>query len=97
MKDETEVLVSSDGKEYKPLGLVKTDIRWVDVPINHMVPDDEHLQGCTFRLIPEKPVKARYVRFNVKPKRNIDITELEVLDSIKFEPFDMRIALPDEK
>jgi hypothetical protein len=53
--------------------------------------------GPTYRIIPDKPVKARYVQYVITPKRNIDVTELEVLDSIKYEPFDLKIALPDEK
>ena len=45
-----------------------------------MKPDDEMLTGYTFRLIPEKPVQARYVRYKITPARNICVTELEVLD-----------------
>lgn len=97
VKDVIEVLVSADGKDYKPVGVLKTDIRWVDLPVNHMWPDDETMTGATYRVIPEKPVKARYVQYVITPKRHIDVTELEVLDSIKYEPFDLRVALPEIK
>jgi len=96
VKDTVEVLVSPDGKQYASVGFLKTDIRRVDVPINVMLPDCEALTGYTFRLIPDKPVKARYVQYKVTSKRWFDCTELEVLDSIKLDPFDIRIALPDE-
>ncbi|HUW58325.1 MAG TPA: hypothetical protein VMZ92_16940 [Planctomycetota bacterium] len=34
---------------------------------------------------------------HVTPRRFFCITELEVLDSIRLEPFGLRIALPDER
>ena len=58
---------------------------------------NEKLTGATFRFIPEKPIKARHVQYRVTNKRAFDVTELEVLDRIEFKPFDLRIALPDEK
>ena len=96
IKDKVEVLVSKDGKEFASLGFLITDLRWKDLPVNHMWPDHECLQGATFRLIPDKPVEARYVQYKVASARFFCCTELEVLDSIQFEPFDLRIALPDE-
>jgi hypothetical protein len=96
IQDKVEVLVSTDGKDYAPLGHLKTDLRWKDLPANHMWPDHEVIQGHTFRLIPEKPIRARYVRYRVTNLRFFDCTELEVLEAIRFEPFDLRIALPDE-
>ena len=95
VKDRIEVLVSSDGREHRSLGFLKTDLRWAELPENHMWTDEETMKGATFRLIPDKPVRTRYVRFKIANKRFFDVTELEVLDSIKFEPFDLRIALPD--
>jgi len=62
-----------------------------------MLPDNEELTGATFRLIPEKPLQARYVRFKITNKRIIDVTEVEILDAIALKPFDLRIALPDDK
>jgi len=97
IKDQVEVLTSTDGKEYVSRGFLNTDWRWKDLPVNHMWPDEEAITGATFRLIPDKPVTARYVQYKVTSDRFFDCTELEVLDSIRYEPFDLRIALPDEK
>jgi len=94
VKDTVEVLVSTDGRKYTSLGRLKTDLRWCDLPVNHMYPDHEVIQGHTFRLIPPAPVKARYVQYRVRNRRFFDCTELEVLDAIRLEPFDLRIALP---
>ncbi len=97
VKDTVEVFVSPDGKQYRSLGMLRTDMRWRDIPINRMVVDDEHMKAVTHRLIPEKPVIARYVRFKAVSKRFMDITEIEVLDSLNYKPFDIGIAMPDEK
>jgi hypothetical protein len=97
VKDKIEVLTSEDGKEFRSTGFLQTDLRWKDLPVNHVWPDDEKITGHTFRLVPEKPVTARYVQYKVSSGRNFCCTELEVLDSIKSEPFDMRIALPGRK
>lgn len=40
---------------------------------------------------------TRYVRFAIRNRRFFDVTEIEVLDSITCEPFDLRLALPDER
>lgn len=49
-----------------------------------------------FELITPVPVEARYVRFKVTPERTLTVSEVEVLDFIKYEPFALRLALPDE-
>ena len=59
--------------------------------------DEETMRGHTFRVVPAKPVTARFVRHRVPNKRLLDCTELEVLDSIRSDPFDLRLALPDER
>jgi hypothetical protein len=97
IRDKVEVLTSDDGKEFKSAGFLQTDLRWKDLPVNHVWPDDEKLTGHTFRLVPGKPVTARYVQYKVTSARNFCCTELEVLDSIKSEPFDLRIALPGRR
>jgi hypothetical protein len=66
-----------------------------DVPINHLLPDDERARAWNYELIPESPVTARYVRFKITPKRLIGVTEVQALKFIQYEPFDMRIALPE--
>jgi hypothetical protein len=97
IKDLVEVLVSEDGKQYQPVGPLDTDLRWKDVPVNHVWTDEETMAGGTFRVVPPSPVKARFVQYRVKSDRNFCATELEVLDSIKSEPFDLRVALPEAK
>jgi hypothetical protein len=37
------------------------------------------------------------VRFEVTPERSLTVSEVEVLDFIRYEPFDLRIALPDDR
>ncbi len=94
IKDTVEVLISKDGKAFASVGFLKTDLRWKDLPVNHMWPDHEEIQGDTFRLIPAAPIEARYVQYKVTNARFFACTEVEVLDSIRFEPFDLRVALP---
>ncbi|MBN2473981.1 MAG: right-handed parallel beta-helix repeat-containing protein [Pirellulales bacterium] len=97
VQDRVEVLTSTDGKIYTSQGFLQTDLRWKDLPLNHMWPDEERITGHTFQLVPSAPLQARYVRYMVSNKRLFDCTELEVLDRIRFEPFDMRVALPDQR
>jgi hypothetical protein len=94
VKDKVEVLTSEDGKTFTSRGCLQTDIKRKDIPVNFMLPDEETLCGDTFRLIPEKPVPTRYVKYKVTSVRMFCATELEVLDAIKFEPYDFKIALP---
>src|SRR5262249_44736590 len=72
------------------------DLHWVDLPVNYMWPDDESITSATFRFVPATPVTARYVKYEVTNNRIFDCAGLEVLDSIKSESFDLRLALPDE-
>jgi len=97
VKDKTEVLISDDGKTFSSAGFLYTDWRWKDLPANHIWPDDETITGATFRLIPPKPVTTRFVQYKITSPRFFCCTELEVLDALKLEPFDLRIALPEEK
>jgi hypothetical protein len=97
IKDKVEVLTSEDGNSFKSAGFVVTDLRWKDLPVNHVWPDDEKITGHTFRLVPQKPITGRFVQYKVTSGRNFCCTELEVLDSVKSEPFDLRIALPRQK
>lgn len=97
VKDRVEVLISKDGKDYSSIGYLHTALRFKDVPANFMLPDTEALNGATFRLIPDAPIETRFVRLEVSSPRHFAATEIEVLDAIRFEPFDLRIALPDEK
>ncbi len=35
------------------------------------------------------------MKFRITPKRILGVTEVQALDSVKYEPFDLRITLPD--
>ena len=96
VEDQVEVLVSEDGKEYRSVGFLQTDLKWRDLPVNHMWPDEETIGGHTYRVIPAEKVKARFVRYRIKSARHCCVTEVEVLDGIRLEPFDLRVALPGE-
>ena len=94
-KDKIEVLTSVDGNEYASQGFFKTNLRRVDIPINFMLPDDETLCGPNLFLAAPTPVEARYVKYKITSPRMFDISEIQVLDSYEFKPFDLKIALPD--
>jgi hypothetical protein len=98
--EKVEVLTSSDNKEFASQGQFNFNLRWKDVPVNFMWPDSEQFQGHMFDLILPKPapgVEARYVQFKVDSPRSVGITEVQALDWIKYEPFDLKIALPGDK
>ena len=95
-RDRVEVLTSSDGHEYGSRGFFNLNLRWKNLPANLFWPDEEVIAGHNFELIPPQAVEARYVRFKVTPERALTVSEIEVLDFIRYEPFDLRIALPDE-
>jgi len=96
VKDAVEVLTSADGREYAGQGFFELNLRRKDIPINHMMPDDETATGFLYALVPPQPLDARYVQYRITPARTLTVSEVEVLDSIAYEPFDLRIALPDE-
>jgi hypothetical protein len=58
--------------------------------------DEETMTSGTFRLVPDQPVTTRYVQYRIRNQRFFDCAGLEVLDSIRTTPFDLRLALPDE-
>ena len=73
------------------------NMRFKDVPANVMLPDDEGARGFIAELVLPKGVQARYVKFKVTSPRIMQLMELQVFDWIKYEPFDLRLSLPDEK
>ena len=97
VKDAVEVLVSNDGKEFKSAGKFDFNLRWKDIPVNYMWNDEETFAAHNHTLLLNEPVEARYVKFAVKSARFLDISEVQVLDSVKSEPFDLKIALPETK
>jgi hypothetical protein len=96
VQDKVEVLTSIDGSSFTRQGFFSLNLRSKDIPINHMMPDDETATGFTYDLVPQMPVRARYVRLRITPERIITVSEVQVLDFIRYEPFDLGIALPDE-
>ena len=96
VQDKVEVLTSVDGKRYASQGFFDFRLRWKDIPANEAWPDDETLCGPNYLLFAPAPVEARYVRFAIMPARSLSISEVQVLDSVRFEPFDLKIALPDK-
>jgi hypothetical protein len=97
VKDKVEVLTSTDGKQYTSQGFFDFRLRWKDIPANFAWPDEETLCGPNYLLVAAAPVEARYVRFDITPARFLSVSEVQVLDLVRFEPFDLRIALPDGK
>ena len=95
MKDKIEVLTSLDGKDFKSQGFIDTNLYWKDVPVNFMMPDDEKLEAPNYFLPMAQPVEARYVKYKITNVRSLGVTEVQVLDGYKIEPFDLRLALPD--
>jgi hypothetical protein len=97
VKDKVELLTSTDDKNYTNQGFFPMNLRWKDIPVNHMMPDDETATGFTYDLVPTGSVQARYVRFKITPERTLTVSEVQVLNYIETSPFDLRIALPDAK
>ena len=97
VKDKVEVLTSLDGKTFASRGFFALNLRWKDIPANHMMPDDETATGFTYDLVLPEPAEAHHVRFKVTAERTLTISEVQVLDRIRRRPFDLRTALPDER
>ena len=97
VEDRIEVLTSLDNLAFASQGFFAMNLRWKDLPANFMWPDEETLRGPNYLLIPAAPVPARYVRFRIMPARFLSVSEVQVLDFVRYEPFDLKIALPDGK
>ena len=97
VKDKIEVLTSMAGKQYALQGQLRMNMRFKDVPANVMLPDDEGAGGFIAELVLPKGVQARYVKFKVTSPRIMQLMELQVFDWIRYEPFDLRLSLPDDK
>jgi hypothetical protein len=94
VQDEVEVLSSLDGETYRSHGTFELNLRRKDIPINHFLPDEETARAWNYERILESPVSARYVKYHVRPRRALCVTEVQALKFIEYEPFDIRIALP---
>ncbi|UCG47814.1 MAG: hypothetical protein JSU94_20345 [Phycisphaerales bacterium] len=95
VKDRVEVLTSPGGRDFTSRGFFDLNLRWKDIPVNHMMPDDETAGGFTYDLVMRESVEARNVRFKITAERTLTVSEVQVLDQISYKPFDLRIALPD--
>jgi hypothetical protein len=95
VQDEAEVLTSMDGQDFTAVGAFDFRLRRKDLPANHLRNDEGTFRGHNFELILPEPVQARFVRFRLTPRRMMTVSEVQVLDRIVYEPFDLRIALPD--
>lgn len=95
IKDQVELLTSANGHEYTSRGFFDFRVRWKDIPVNEMWPDDEVIAGRNFELVLPQPVEARYVRYKITPERTVTVSEVQVLDQIRRTPFDLSIALPN--
>lgn len=97
VRDKIEVLTSADGQQYTSQGFFDLQLWWKDLPVNLMWPDEEVFSAPVFALLPPHPVPARYVRFHITATRFSQVSEVQVLDFIRSEPFDLRIALPADR
>jgi hypothetical protein len=95
VKDRVEVLSSLDGQQYQSHGFFDLNLRWKDLPTNHFWPDEEVIGAHLYDLAPPAPVEARYVRFKISPERTLTVSEVQALDFLRYDPIDMRIALPE--
>jgi len=95
VKDKVQVLTSLDGRSFTSRSFFDMNLRWKDIPVNHMMPDDESATGFTYDLVLKEPVEARYVRFDIEAERTLTVSEVQVLDRTRYKPFDLRIALPN--
>jgi hypothetical protein len=95
VQDEAEVLTSIDGQDFTAVGAFDFRLRRKDLPANHLRNDEGTFRGHNFELILPESVQARFVRFRLTPRRMMAVSEVQVLDRIVYEPFDLRIALPD--
>ena len=97
VQDEVEVSTSLDGQTYDNHGTFDLNLWRKNIAINHFMPDDEAARAWNYEMILERPVAARYVKYKVKPRRAVCVTEVQALKFIKYEPFDIRVALPDDE
>jgi len=97
MSDRIDVLTSTGGKTFTDRGRFNLRLRWKDLPADFMWPDNEQLFGHMFDLVLPQAVEARHVRVRINSSRMVGVTEVQALDSVKVEPFDLRIALPGDR
>jgi hypothetical protein len=97
VQDDVEVFTSADGKEFVSQGKINFKLRWKDFAANYFWNQDERFTGHNFELLLDRQVEAKFVKFTLKPKRALCVSEVQVLDFIKYKPFDLKLAMPDER
>lgn len=78
------------------LGLCLPALAGAQVCNIKVVTDEETARGWNCEPILETPVSARYVKYKIRPRRAVCVIEVQALKFIRYEPFDIRIALPDD-
>ena len=58
VQDRVEVQTSVDGQQYVSQGFFNFNLRWKDIPVNEMWPDEETLCAPNYVLVPAKPAEA---------------------------------------
>lgn len=94
--DDIELLTSRDGHVFRSHGKFNLNLWRKDIPVNHLLTDDETAQGWNYERIPDVPVSARFVCYRIEPHRAMCVTEVQALKFITYEPFDLRVALPSD-
>ena len=94
VKDKVEVLTSMDGLKFKSQGFFDFNLRWKDIPQNFMWNDEETFKAHNFLIRLNQSISTRYVKFRISSERMVAVSEVQVLDEVKFEPYDLRISLP---
>ena len=97
VKDTVEVLTSTDAQAVHQPGLLRSE------PATQGHPDQPHAarrrdgDRLSLRLVAAGAGGGPLRAVQITPQRILTVSEVQVLDSIRYEPFDLRIALPDEK
>jgi hypothetical protein len=94
VQDRVDVLTSVDGSSLQSQGTLETSLRRKDIPINHLLMDNERATAWNYELRLDAPVVARFVKYHITPARIVCLSELQILDRVTYTPFDIRIALP---
>jgi len=97
VQDRIELLTSLNGVEYLSQGTFDTRVHRKDVPINHLLLDDERATGWNFEHRLPSPIQARFVKYLISTPRILCASELQVFDRVEHDPFDLRVALPEAR
>ncbi len=65
VRDRVEVLTSVDGRQFASQRRFNVKLRWKDLPVDEVWPDEKTLCAPNYLLIPPLPVQARFVRYRL--------------------------------